>query len=104
MKSAEMISWEDENFHTGETHLLEPTQIKIFDQLRNSEVNASTASKRSAETIVNEIALFRELLSEINCKIRKLMLARLLTAHDAVMSYDKTPETCKMAHYEEVKN
>ncbi|KAI7995295.1 Geranylgeranyl transferase type-2 subunit alpha 1 [Camellia lanceoleosa] len=104
MKSAEMISWGDENFHTGETHLLEPTQIKIFDQLRNSEVNESTASKWSAETIVNEIALFRELLSEINCKIGKLMLARLLTAHDAMMSYDKTPETCKMVHSEEVKN
>ncbi|KAI7993511.1 Geranylgeranyl transferase type-2 subunit alpha 1 [Camellia lanceoleosa] len=104
MKSAEMISWEDENFHTGETHLQEPTQIKIFDQLRNSEVNESTASKWSAETIVNEIALFRELLSEINCKIGKHMLARLLTAHDAVMSYDKTPETCKMVHSEEVKN
>ncbi|CAL5430532.1 unnamed protein product [Camellia sinensis] len=68
MKSAEMISWEDENFHTGETHLLEPTQIKIFNQLRNSE-----------------IALFWELLSEINW----------------LMSYDKTPETCKMAHSEE---
>ncbi|CAL5354738.1 unnamed protein product [Camellia sinensis] len=66
MESAEMISWRDENFHTGETHLQEPTQIKNFDQLRNSEVNESTASKWSAETIVNEIALFRELLSEIN--------------------------------------
>ncbi|KAL7262469.1 hypothetical protein ACSBR1_000777 [Camellia fascicularis] len=103
MKSAEMISWGDENFHTGETHLQEPSQIKIFDQLRNSEVNEPTASKWSAETIVNEIALFRELLSEINCKIGKLMLARLLTAHDAMMSYDKTPETCKMVHSEEVK-
>ncbi|KAL7181193.1 hypothetical protein ACSBR1_040128 [Camellia fascicularis] len=103
MESAEMISWGDENFHTGETHLQEPTQIKFFDQLMNSEVNESTASKWSAETIVNEIALFRELLSEINCKIGKLMLARLLTAHDAMMSYDKTPETCKMVHSEEVK-
>ncbi|KAI7993821.1 Geranylgeranyl transferase type-2 subunit alpha 1 [Camellia lanceoleosa] len=103
MKSAEMISWGDENFHIGETHLQEPTQIKIFDQLRNSEVNESTASKWSAETIVNEIALFWELLSEINCKIGKLMLARLLTAHDAMMSYDKTPETCKTVHSEEVK-
>ncbi|CAL5430547.1 unnamed protein product [Camellia sinensis] len=56
MESAEMISWGDENFHTGETHLQEPTQIKNFDQLRNSEVNES-ASKWSAETIVNEIAL-----------------------------------------------
>ncbi|THG00534.1 hypothetical protein TEA_003730 [Camellia sinensis var. sinensis] len=106
MESAEMISWGDENFHTGETHLQEPTQIKNFDQLRNSEVNESTASKWSTETIVNEIALFRELLSEINCycnKIGKLMLARLLTTHDAMMSYDKTPETCKMVHSEEVK-
>ncbi|KAI7995865.1 Geranylgeranyl transferase type-2 subunit alpha 1 [Camellia lanceoleosa] len=118
---AEMISWGDENFHTGETHLQEPTQIKNFDQLRNSEVNESTASKWSAETIVNEIAFFRELLSEINwylyclsnvplfssagyCnKIGKLTLARLLTTNDAMMSYDKTPETCKMVHYEEVK-
>ncbi|KAI7994187.1 Geranylgeranyl transferase type-2 subunit alpha 1 [Camellia lanceoleosa] len=75
MKSAEMISWGDENFHTGETHLLEPTQIKFFGQLRNSEVND---------------------------KIGKLMLARLLTAHDAMMSYDKTPETCKMVHSEEL--
>ncbi|KAL7181188.1 hypothetical protein ACSBR1_040123 [Camellia fascicularis] len=66
MESAEMISWGDENFHTGKTYLQEPTQIKIFDQLRNSEVNESTASKWSAETIVNEIALFQELLSEIN--------------------------------------
>ncbi|KAF5939728.1 hypothetical protein HYC85_023987 [Camellia sinensis] len=113
MKSAEMISWGDDNFHTGETHLQEPTQIKIFDQLRNSEVNESTASKWSAETIVNEIAVFWELLSEINCyvefihvllfKIGKRMLARLLTAHDAMMSYDKPLETCKMVHSEEVK-
>ncbi|KAI7995647.1 Geranylgeranyl transferase type-2 subunit alpha 1 [Camellia lanceoleosa] len=66
MESAEMISWGDENFHTGETHLQEPTQIKIFYQLRNSELNESIASKWSAETIVNEIALFQELLSEIN--------------------------------------
>ncbi|KAF5939390.1 hypothetical protein HYC85_023649 [Camellia sinensis] len=36
-------------------------------------------------------------------KIGKLMLARLLTAHDAMMSYDKPPETCKMVHSEEVK-
>ncbi|KAI7996025.1 Geranylgeranyl transferase type-2 subunit alpha 1 [Camellia lanceoleosa] len=36
-------------------------------------------------------------------KIGKLMLARLLTTHDAMMSYDKTPETCKMVHSEEVK-
>ncbi|THG23185.1 hypothetical protein TEA_018357 [Camellia sinensis var. sinensis] len=147
MESAEMISWGGDNFHTGETHLQEPTQIKNFDQLRNSEVNESTASKWSTETIVNEIALFRELLSEINWKadaghigtaldfqnrgsltafaaskqlyclsnvplfssagycnkIGKLMLARLLTTHDAMMSYDKTPETCKMVHFEEVK-
>ncbi|XP_028064570.1 geranylgeranyl transferase type-2 subunit alpha 1-like isoform X2 [Camellia sinensis] len=103
MKSAEMISWGDDNFHTGETHLLEPTQIKIFDQLRNSEVNKSTASKWSTETIVNEIALFQELPSEINWKIGKLMRAELLTAHDAMMSYDKTPETCRMVHSEEVK-
>ncbi|CAL5430556.1 unnamed protein product [Camellia sinensis] len=36
-------------------------------------------------------------------KIGKLMLARLLTTHDAMMSYDKTPETCKTVHSEEVK-
>ncbi|KAI7996053.1 Geranylgeranyl transferase type-2 subunit alpha 1 [Camellia lanceoleosa] len=99
------LTFHEENLHSLQTHpVKEPTQNKIFDQLRNNEVNESTASRWSAETTVNEIALFRELLSEINgIKIGKLMLARLLTAHDAMMSYDKTPETCKMVHSEEVK-
>ncbi|THF96370.1 hypothetical protein TEA_011997 [Camellia sinensis var. sinensis] len=98
------LTFHEENLQSLQTHpVKEPTQIKIFDQLRNSEVNESTASKWSAETIVNEIALYRELLSEINCKTGKLMRVRLLTAHDALMSHAKTAETCKMVHTEEVK-
>ncbi|XXG55781.1 hypothetical protein AAC387_Pa03g3375 [Persea americana] len=54
---------------------------------RLSEDYEPSISKWQLETLSNEIALFRELLSEINCKIAKLTLARLLMAHDAIMSY-----------------
>ncbi|KAI7995297.1 Geranylgeranyl transferase type-2 subunit alpha 1 [Camellia lanceoleosa] len=88
MESAEMISWGDENFHTGETHLQEPTPIKNFDQLR-------------ILYCLSNVPLFCP--AGYCNKIGRLMLARLLTTHDAMMSYDQTPETCKMVHSEEVK-
>ncbi|XP_052183071.1 geranylgeranyl transferase type-2 subunit alpha 1 isoform X2 [Diospyros lotus] len=88
------ISWGLENFHICETHIQESTQIKLSDH--------STAYKWSEEAIANEIALFRELLSETNCKIGRLTLARLLKAHDALTSCNKTPDTNKFIHTEEV--
>ncbi|CAL5430551.1 unnamed protein product [Camellia sinensis] len=76
MKSAEMISWGDENFHT-----------------------VSFAASKQLYCLSN-VLVFSP--AGYCSKIGKLMLARLLTAHDAMMSYDKTPETCKMVHSEEL--
>lgn len=53
------------------------------------------------EIIANEIAHCRELLSEVECKIGKLTLARLLTAHDA-MSLKSSPTASNSVHSEEV--
>ncbi|KAA8538190.1 hypothetical protein F0562_027798 [Nyssa sinensis] len=102
-QSIEMISWRDENFHVNETHFqVSSDPIKYFDQLKIDENSEPTGSKWHLKTIANEIALFRELLSEINCKIGKLTLARLLTAHDAMMPYTKSPDAYEMIHFEEV--
>ncbi|XAR62073.1 Protein geranylgeranyltransferase type II [Bertholletia excelsa] len=101
-RSVEMISWRDEDFHACEKHIQDLSQIKIFHQLKNAENSEPTVNKWSTETIANEIALFRELLSETNCKIGKLTLARLLTAHDMMMLYYRSSDACKMVHSEEV--
>ncbi|XP_058069367.1 geranylgeranyl transferase type-2 subunit alpha 1 [Magnolia sinica] len=97
----EMVIWKD-NFYTDETLLLDlsPTALSL-DQLRISEDHEPSVSKWHIDTLANEIALFRELLSEINCKIAKLTLARLLMARDALMSLG-TLCMQKRIHSEEV--
>ncbi|KAF8377389.1 hypothetical protein HHK36_030766 [Tetracentron sinense] len=99
----EMVVWTDDYFYTNETLLqdLSPT-ILSFHQQRIKEDHDATASMWPSKTIANEIALFRELLSEIDCKIGKLTLARLLMAHDTIMSYNKTPSAYNKVHSEEV--
>ncbi|XP_059633620.1 geranylgeranyl transferase type-2 subunit alpha 1 [Cornus florida] len=99
-KSVEIIYWRDENFHHDETHFQQLSPIKSFNQLKIDE--EPTTSKWNLETIAKEIDLFRELLSEIDCKIGKLSLARLLTAHDAMMLNNRNPDEYKMFHSEEV--
>ncbi|KAL6983120.1 protein geranylgeranyltransferase type II [Sarracenia purpurea var. burkii] len=66
LQGFEMISWGDENFRICETHLKESSKIRIFGQFKNGDDNESTAYKWNAETITNEMALFRELLSVTN--------------------------------------
>lgn len=85
--STEMINWKDENFVTSDAFLQDftPTLLR-FNQLTINEGHESTISNWHVETLENEIALFRELLSEVNCKIAKLTLARLLMFLDIVMS------------------
>ncbi|XP_062115761.1 geranylgeranyl transferase type-2 subunit alpha 1 [Humulus lupulus] len=93
----ELISWKDENFHNFETQSPEPSPFVYFGKLNINEDHEPTASEWRAETITNEIALFRELLSEITCKIGKLTLARLMKAHDALLSQSAN----KTVHSEE---
>ncbi|XP_048437430.1 geranylgeranyl transferase type-2 subunit alpha 1 isoform X2 [Pyrus x bretschneideri] len=94
----DIILWTDENFHGFQTQSQELHEVVPVDQQSINDVHEPTASNWRAETIAKEIALFRELVSEINCKIGKLTLARLLTAHDVILS----PYTNKMFHYDEV--
>ncbi|KAG6644461.1 hypothetical protein I3843_08G056900 [Carya illinoinensis] len=94
----EIISWQDGNFALYETSPEEPNPTISLDQLNSKDDNEKTSSEWRAETIANEIALFQELLSEISCKIGKLTLARLLKAHDTLLS----PCANKMVYSEEV--
>lgn len=62
----EMISWRDENFLLYETSPQESNPLFSLDQLNIKDYHEQTSSVWRAETIANEIALFRELLSVIN--------------------------------------
>ncbi|XP_043712538.1 geranylgeranyl transferase type-2 subunit alpha 1 [Telopea speciosissima] len=97
----EMVVWKDDNFNANEKPIWDLSSIGSFDQLRIDKECEQKTYSWHAETISNEIALFRELLSEIDCKIGKLTLARLLKAHDAMMSY-QLPSQQKRIHSEEV--
>nr|POF26451.1 geranylgeranyl transferase type-2 subunit alpha 1 [Quercus suber] len=97
------LNYPNIKLHSSEFYPVEPSfqesnPILSLDQLNIKDDHEESSSKWRAETIANEIALFRELLSEINCKIGKLTLARLLIAHDMMLS----PIANKMVHSEEV--
>ncbi|RZC54347.1 hypothetical protein C5167_013205 [Papaver somniferum] len=105
----EKVVWTDNNFHTDLPFLEELSHMLSSNRIRVITDQNPTASTWQIETIVKEIALFRELLLEVNCycileslfpslthrdclfsflfKIGKLTLVRLLVAHDAMMSY-----------------
>ncbi|KAM7514958.1 hypothetical protein LguiA_004541 [Lonicera macranthoides] len=100
-KSLEKISWRDENFDVHGKHCEESSLLNSFHQLRINEDIKPAASQWSVETIANEISHCRELLSWMNCKIGKLTLARLLVAHDAMMSYN-SPNALSVVHCKEV--
>ncbi|XP_008776168.2 geranylgeranyl transferase type-2 subunit alpha 1 [Phoenix dactylifera] len=77
--------------------------INSFDQLKISEDSVAKGLKDKKwclETLSNEINLFKE-LSEENCKFVNLTLARLLVAHDAMMSHGALLVR-KSTHSEEV--
>ncbi|XP_050376859.1 geranylgeranyl transferase type-2 subunit alpha 1 [Argentina anserina] len=93
----DQISWRDESFSLYQTRSEEPHKSLSIDNLIYN-VDEPTTSNWHAETIANEIATFRELLSETSCKIGKLTLARLLTAQDVIQSQCGN----KMVNFEEV--
>ncbi|KAJ4963754.1 hypothetical protein NE237_023693 [Protea cynaroides] len=83
----EMVVWKDDCFNAYGGPFMDLSSIVSFDQLKIDEECLQKAFTWHSETISNEIALFRELLSEIDCKIGNLTLARLLMAHDAMIYY-----------------
>ncbi|KAL9668406.1 hypothetical protein QQ045_002787 [Rhodiola kirilowii] len=99
----EEILWTDENFQACETHHEKSVLVHHLSQLNIADERKSSFSMWHINTILNEIALFREFLSENSCKIWKLTLARLLVAYDSIMLW-KTNPPCdyKFVHTEEV--
>ncbi|KAK4276904.1 hypothetical protein QN277_015000 [Acacia crassicarpa] len=83
-ESGKMISWEDDNFQKIE-HFQEADFI-LSDRIITGNDYIPAVSNWCADTIGNEINEFRVLLSESDCKIGKLTLARLLTAYDSISS------------------
>ncbi|KAL4356626.1 hypothetical protein AHAS_Ahas09G0105500 [Arachis hypogaea] len=83
-----------------ETAYTEPESepISSADQVTSEIDHIPTTSGRCEEAVVNEINQFRDLLSEIDCKIGKLTLARLLTAVDSLPS----PRANNMVNTEEI--
>ncbi|KAK7275849.1 hypothetical protein RIF29_16975 [Crotalaria pallida] len=92
-----MTSWDDHHFRAVE-HFQESESILTTDQLTSENDHNQPTSNWSVETIVKEIAEFRDLLSESDCKLGKLTLARLLSALDSLSS----KHAKKMAHADEV--
>lgn len=60
------ISWSDEKFHMYEAKSQNSSPLDLFYKLRINEDNEPTSCKWHAETIANEIAHYRELLSFSN--------------------------------------
>ncbi|KAI3981049.1 hypothetical protein MKX01_036595 [Papaver californicum] len=83
----EKVVWTDSSFHTDLALLEELSHMLSSDRIRIIKDQDPTPSTWQIESIITEIALLRELLLEVNCKIGKLTLVRLLVAHDAMMSY-----------------
>ncbi|GAB2290515.1 hypothetical protein Dimus_024792 [Dionaea muscipula] len=97
----EMISWKDYEFQKYVGDVVESNPFTFSCQLRMDMDQEAIASKWSQDILANEIALLRDLLAESDCKIGKLMLARLLTALDAMLS-DGTSSYSQMPYLEEI--
>lgn len=65
-QGVEMILWRDVNFLVCDACVQELSPIVYFDRLSIINDHEPATSKWYAKTLVNEIALFRELLSEID--------------------------------------
>lgn len=94
-------SWKDVDFIPYETEHENSSLIDMFFNLSIAEGSEEIASKWQADVIEKEIDHYRELLSFSNCKIGKLTLARLLIAHDAMISHN-SPNASSVVHSEEV--
>lgn len=95
------VSWNEENFRAHSTQSHDENLLHSLFKLDIAKENKPSTPKWSIETISNEIAHCRELLSSTNCKIGKLTLARLLTAHNTLISYGCSDARTE-AHYVEI--
>ncbi|GAB2249325.1 hypothetical protein Droror1_Dr00012684 [Drosera rotundifolia] len=81
------ISWKDCSFqkYEGNVEVSIPLPVKRSRMDKDQE---AVACKDAGAILTNEIALLRELLAVSDCKIGKLLLARLSAALDTVVSDD----------------
>lgn len=101
LKNEGKISWSDESFCTHDAQFLESVLFNLF-HLERAKIDKSIVDYQwNITTINNEIAHCRELLSTMNCKIGKLTLARLLMAHDTLMSYTGSSHR-NVSHHAEI--
>ncbi|KAH6755414.1 hypothetical protein C2S53_013455 [Perilla frutescens var. hirtella] len=101
-QTSHKISWDEENF---KGHSAQSQDANLLDSLCKLDIakeNKPTTPEWSMETISNEISHCRELLSATDCKIGKLTLARLLMAHNTLISYGGCPDAKTEVHYEEI--
>ncbi|XP_047266989.1 geranylgeranyl transferase type-2 subunit alpha 1 isoform X2 [Capsicum annuum] len=101
LKKEGKISWSDECFSTHDTQFLESVLVNLFHLERTKIVETVVDYQWNITTINTEITHCRELLSTMNCKIGKLTLARLLKAHDTLMSYTGTSHR-DVSHHAEI--
>uniref|UniRef100_A0A1D1XQU3 Geranylgeranyl transferase type-2 subunit alpha n=1 Tax=Anthurium amnicola TaxID=1678845 RepID=A0A1D1XQU3_9ARAE len=94
------VDWDDGNFYCSPSLLQNGLPNTPFEQLRITKDCEPLASKWHIESLSNEINLFQELISEMDCKIAKLTVARLLIARDVIMSREILP-TEKRTHFVE---
>ncbi|CAL0307795.1 unnamed protein product [Lupinus luteus] len=79
-------SWNDNDFQKFD-HFQESESIVSTDQLTSeNDHHNQTTSNWCVEAIDKEVDKFRDLLSDSDCKLGKLTLARLLTALDSLSS------------------
>ncbi|KAG6400863.1 hypothetical protein SASPL_137708 [Salvia splendens] len=101
VQTTHKISWNEENFKPHSTHPEDANLLASLCKLDIAKENNPTTPMLCMETISNEIACSRELLSSSNCKIGKLTLARLLVAHNTLITYG-CMDSGTEAHYEEI--
>ncbi|CDP11513.1 unnamed protein product [Coffea canephora] len=97
----ERIDWSEENFSSNQLHSENLGLINSFNELTISGDNKKTY-ETNAKIIADEIDYCRELLSEMDCKIGKLTLARLLLAYDALSSASRGVQDQNMFQYKEI--
>ncbi|CAI9116133.1 OLC1v1017209C3 [Oldenlandia corymbosa var. corymbosa] len=96
------IYWSGENFHATELHSEELDFVNRFCQLRTNGSDKLEKNDMNVDIIAEEISYFRELLAEMECKIGKLTLARLLMAHDALSSTSHDTYDQRTLPYKEI--
>lgn len=101
-ENIQAMSWEDSNFQRYEIESGKLNFLSSFSELQIDKDQDSDTSKWQVDMLANEIELFRLLLSDADCKIGKLTLARLLTALDTIMSHSSSLNSYKMVHTEEI--